>query len=61
MARLTPISQELLLRWHLDQGVPLKTIAAEAGISLSSAYKWLARFQDGDVAALADRRNCSGG
>jgi transposase InsO family protein len=37
--------------------VPLKALAAEAGISLRSAYKWLARFRDGGVTALADRRS----
>jgi len=56
-ARLTPISRERLICRHLDDGVPLKALAAEAGISLRSAYKWLARFRDGGVTALADRRS----
>ena len=57
LARLTPISRERLIRRHLEEGVPLKALAAQAGISLRSAYKWLARFRDGGVAALADRRS----
>ncbi|MCP9773900.1 IS481 family transposase [Synechococcus sp. Tobar12-5m-g] len=56
-ARLTPIGRERLICRHLDDGVPLKALAAEAGISLRSAYKWLARFRDGGLAALADRRS----
>jgi transposase len=57
MARLTPISRERLIRRHLDEGVPLKALAAEARISLGSAYKWLARFRSGGLSALADRRS----
>jgi transposase InsO family protein len=56
-ARLTPISRERLIRRHLDEGVPLKALAGEAGISLRSTYKWLARFRQGGSAALADRRS----
>ena len=57
LARLTPISRERLIRRHLDEGVPLKSLATQAGISLRSAYKWLARFREGGSAALADRRS----
>ena len=42
-ARLTPLSRERLLRRHIDGGEPLKALAAQAGISLRTAYKWLAR------------------
>ena len=56
-ARLTPISRERLICRHLDDGVPLKALAAEAGFSLRSAYTWVARFRDGGVTALADRRS----
>jgi transposase len=56
-ARLTQNGRERLIRMHLDDGVPLKALAAEAGISLRSAYKWLARFRAGGVTALADRRS----
>ncbi|WP_259725140.1 leucine zipper domain-containing protein [Synechococcus sp. CS-1332] len=43
LVRLTPISRERLIRRHLDEGVQLKTLAAQAGINLRCAYKWLAR------------------
>jgi len=56
-ARLTPIGRERLICRHLDDGVPLKALASQAGISLRSAYKWLARFRAGGIAALADRRS----
>ena len=56
-ARLTPIGRERLIRRHLDDSMPLKALAAQAGISLRSAYKWLARSRDGGVTALADRRS----
>ena len=32
-------------------------LAAEAGISLRCAYKWLARYRSGGPASLADRRS----
>jgi hypothetical protein len=41
-ARLTPISRERLIGRHLNEGEPLNALAAQAGISLRSAYKWLA-------------------
>jgi transposase InsO family protein len=56
-ARLTPFGRERLVRRHLDDGVPLKVLAGQAGISLRSAFKWLARFRQGGPAALADRRS----
>ena len=45
LARLTPISRERLIRWHLDGGVQLKTLTAQAGISLRCPYKALARYR----------------
>jgi len=36
---------------------PLAELAAEAGISLRCAYKWLARYRSGGPASLADRRS----
>ena len=57
MARLTPLSRERLIRRHLDERHPLKALAAEAGISLRTAYKWLARYRSGGHTSLADRRS----
>jgi transposase len=56
-ARLTPLSRERLLRRHIDGGEPLKALAAQAGISLRTAYKWLARYRSGGHTSLADRRS----
>ena len=62
-ARLTPLSRERLLRRHIDGGEPLASLAAQVGISLRTAYKWLARYRSGGHTSLADRRsvrrNCS--
>jgi transposase InsO family protein len=56
-ARLTPIGRERLLRRHIHDRCPLSVLAAEAGISLRTAYKWLARYRSGGAAALVDRRS----
>jgi hypothetical protein len=45
LARLTPINRERLIRRYLAEGLPLNILATQAGISLRSAYKWLARCQ----------------
>jgi transposase len=57
LARLTPLGRERLIRRHLEEGVPLQILAADAGISVRTAYKWLGRFREGGPAALADRRS----
>ena len=57
LARLTTISRERLIRRHIVQGIPLLDLAVQAGISLRTAYKWLARFRQGGSPALADRRS----
>ena len=57
MARLTSLSREGLIRRHLDESHPRIVLAAEAGISLRTANKWLARYRSGDHTSLADRRN----
>jgi transposase len=54
MSRLTVVSRERLIRRHLEEHVPLRTLAAHPGISLRTAYKWLARYRTGGTAALAD-------
>jgi len=40
-----------------QERVPLRFLAAQAGISLRTAYKWLARFRAGGPGELADRRS----
>jgi transposase len=55
MAGLTSLSRERIIRRHLDERHPLKVLAAEAGISLPTTYKWLARYHSGGHTSLADR------
>jgi len=57
ISRLTVVSRERLIRRHQEERVPLRVLAAHAGISLRTAYKWLARYRAGGTAALADRRS----
>ena len=56
-ARLTQKGRLRLIFQHLISHRPLAELAAEAGISLRCAYKWLARYRSGGAAALMDRRS----
>jgi transposase len=56
-ARLIALGKERLVRRHIDERLPLASLACHAGISLRTAYKWLARFRLGGPAALVDRRS----
>jgi hypothetical protein len=56
-ARLTDHGPERLVRRHIDDGVPLAELASQAGISLRTAYKWLAPYRAGGAASLVDRRS----
>ena len=42
-----------VLRPHIEDGVPLPTAARDAGASLRSAERWLARYRAGGLMALA--------
>jgi hypothetical protein len=39
---MNPFCRERRIRRHLDKRHPLKALAAQVGISLRTAYKWLA-------------------
>jgi len=56
-ARLRQKGRLRLVSQHLNDHRPLAELAAEAGISLRCAYKWLARYRSGGPASLADRRS----
>lgn len=45
------------MRRHIDEHQSLAVLAAQAGISLRTAYKWLARYRSGGATALVDRRS----
>jgi len=55
-ARLTPLGRERLLRRHIDHRENLGSLAAQAGISVRTAYKWLTRYRSGGPTATATRR-----
>jgi transposase len=46
-----------LVTEHLEHGLSLKELAAENGISLRCASRWLARYRSGGPASLTDRRS----
>ena len=56
-ARLTQRGRLRLVTQHLEHGRSLAELAAENGISLRCAYRWLARYRQGGPTALADRRS----
>ena len=60
-AQLTAVSQERLVRRQIQVAEPLAELAAQTGISLRTANKWLSRYRSGGVAAWVDslsvRRN----
>ena len=56
-ARLTQKGRLRLVSQYLNDHRPLAELAAEAGISLRCAYKWLSRYRSGGQASLADRRS----
>jgi len=56
-ARLTAVSRELLVCRHIRDAEPLADLAAQAWISLRTAYKWLALYRSGSRATLVDLRS----
>ena len=54
-AKLTPKSRAEMVRRIVELGQPVAQVAAGFGISVRSAYKWLARFRASGVAGLANR------
>ena len=54
-AKTTPYVRELLVDRVLRQGWAMKDAASAAGISVRTAYKWLARFRAQGLAGLEDR------
>lgn len=54
-ARLTASGRALLCQRVLQQGWKVLSASEAAGVSLRTAYKWLARFRTEGPAGLADR------
>src|SRR5690554_7672522 len=54
-ARLTPRGRALLVSRVVDQGLRVEEAAQAAGVSVRTAYKWLARYRSEGPAGLVDR------
>ena len=54
-ARLTPKGREILVRRMLKEGLRAEEAAQAAGVSVRTAYKWLARYRTQGLAGLQDR------
>jgi len=54
-ARLTPRGRELLVRRILEDGLRTEEAAQASGVSVRTAYKWLARYRAEGRAGLLDR------
>jgi transposase InsO family protein/transposase-like protein len=59
-ARSTPISRQLLVDRVLHQGWTYAMAGEAAGVSRRTVAKWVQRFRDGGVEALADRSSRPG-
>ena len=54
-ARLTPAARLLLVQRVRGERWPVAAAAAAAGVSVRTAYKWLARYRDEGISGVADR------
>lgn len=54
-ARLTPRGRALLVSRVIDEGLRVEEAAHSAGVSVRTAYKWLARFRAEGPDGLVDR------
>jgi transposase InsO family protein len=57
-ARLTPAGRRILCQ-RIAAGRPVAQVAAEMGISRTSAYRWWRRYREGGPAGLIDRPSCA--
>jgi len=53
------LGRERLLRRYNEEYLPLSVLAAQAGISVRTDYKWLIRYRSGGASALVDQRSVS--
>ncbi len=54
-ARTTPHGRDLMVRRVLDEGRTPASVATDAGVSVRTVYKWLARYRAEGRAGLEDR------
>jgi len=56
-SKLTPTSRAAAVRDVLEHGWPVAEVAARRDVSPRTIYKWIARYREGGVPALQDRRS----
>ncbi len=54
-ARLTPHGREVVVRRILEEGLRVAEAAHASGVSVRTAYKWLARYRAEGPQGLTDR------
>ncbi|BCW69149.1 helix-turn-helix domain-containing protein [Arthrobacter sp. NicSoilB8] len=54
-AQFSAEDRAVLLRRHLDEGIPLTRLAAEAGIPVRTLRRWRSRYRDGGTVASLQR------
>ncbi|UKA62757.1 Mu transposase C-terminal domain-containing protein [Arthrobacter sp. FW306-04-A] len=54
-AQFSAEDRVVLLRRHLDEGVPLTRLAAEAGVPVRTLRRWRSRYRDGGTVASLQR------
>src|SRR5512147_2601234 len=54
-AKLTPAGREALVRQVLEQGRPVREVAAGGMVSRQTLYKWIHRFRSEGIEGLRDR------
>ncbi len=54
-AKLTPLGREILVRRITEEGLRVEAAAQASGVSVRTAYKWLARWREEGLPGLGDR------
>ena len=54
-ARLTPKGRAILVRRMVEEGLRAEEAAQASGVSVRTAYKWLARYRSQGLGGLQDR------
>ncbi|MFG0313286.1 MAG: leucine zipper domain-containing protein [Phycisphaerales bacterium] len=54
-AKLTPADREELVRRVLEEGLPMRVVGRQMGVSRRTVWKWVSRFRRGGRAGLLDR------
>jgi len=54
-ARLTPAGREELVRRVLEEGLPMKVVGRQMGVSRRTVWKWVSRYRREGRAGLMDR------